>query len=235
MEGFTPEVVAARADDPRAADPGSGPTLRRLRRRAPPPRAPARTCRVGATSPSTWCCASTRSADASAAPASGSTNPGVLTTRRDFKAQALPPYPIDGYGTPLETRDMSAAVCGLPDLCARGRDPLRGREPGARADHHRGQSDASLARPGPHETGALVSGAARRSGAPSHGHGAARALRARSEAAPRSSGELALHGSALHGVAGAGLHGALRTVRTLRRRNHRRVRTSSKTGSSSTG
>ncbi|MEZ4281799.1 MAG: molybdopterin-dependent oxidoreductase [Myxococcota bacterium] len=42
-------------------------------------------------------------------------NPGVLTTRRDFRAQPLPPYPIDGYGKPLRSRpDLSPAVCGLP-------------------------------------------------------------------------------------------------------------------------
>ncbi|MBT4518972.1 MAG: molybdopterin-dependent oxidoreductase [Halieaceae bacterium] len=42
------------------------------------------------------------------------TNPGVLTTRRDYKAQAIPPYPIDGYGSKLRVRDFSMAVCGLP-------------------------------------------------------------------------------------------------------------------------
>lgn len=42
-------------------------------------------------------------------------NPGVLTTRRSFKAQALPPYPVDGYGKPLRSRpDWPPAVCGLP-------------------------------------------------------------------------------------------------------------------------
>lgn len=42
-------------------------------------------------------------------------NPGVLTTQRSFKAQALPPYRIDGYGKPLRSRpDMKPAVCGLP-------------------------------------------------------------------------------------------------------------------------
>lgn len=42
-------------------------------------------------------------------------NPGVLTTRRDFKAQAIPPYPIDGFGKPLQSRpDLPPAVCGLP-------------------------------------------------------------------------------------------------------------------------
>jgi len=42
-------------------------------------------------------------------------NPGVLTTRRPFKAQPLPPYPVDGYGAPLRARDAwSPAVCGLP-------------------------------------------------------------------------------------------------------------------------
>ncbi len=42
-------------------------------------------------------------------------NPGVLTTKRVFKAQPLPPYPVDGYGKPLRSRqDMPPAVCGLP-------------------------------------------------------------------------------------------------------------------------
>jgi anaerobic selenocysteine-containing dehydrogenase len=42
-------------------------------------------------------------------------NPGVLTTRRDFKAQPIPPYPIDGFGRPLRSRpDWSPAICGLP-------------------------------------------------------------------------------------------------------------------------
>ena len=42
-------------------------------------------------------------------------NPGVLTTRRAFKAMALPPWPVDGYGRPLRSRaDLSPAVCGLP-------------------------------------------------------------------------------------------------------------------------
>jgi anaerobic selenocysteine-containing dehydrogenase len=41
-------------------------------------------------------------------------NPGVLTTRRDFKAQAMAPYPIDGYGPRLRTRDMTPAICGFP-------------------------------------------------------------------------------------------------------------------------
>jgi anaerobic selenocysteine-containing dehydrogenase len=42
-------------------------------------------------------------------------SPGVLTTRRDFKAQVFPPYPIDGFGKPLRARpDMPPAVCGLP-------------------------------------------------------------------------------------------------------------------------
>ena len=41
-------------------------------------------------------------------------NPGVLTTRRVFKAQALPPYKVDGYGKPLRSRpEMPPAVCGL--------------------------------------------------------------------------------------------------------------------------
>ena len=42
-------------------------------------------------------------------------NPGVLTTRRDFKAQPMPPYPVDGFGKPLRSRpDLPPAVCGLP-------------------------------------------------------------------------------------------------------------------------
>ncbi|MFK7897801.1 MAG: molybdopterin-dependent oxidoreductase [Myxococcota bacterium] len=42
-------------------------------------------------------------------------NPGVLTTERAFKAQPLPPYPVDGYGKPLRSRpDQPPAVCGLP-------------------------------------------------------------------------------------------------------------------------
>lgn len=42
-------------------------------------------------------------------------NPGVLTTRRAFKAQPIPPYPIDGFGKPLRARpDILPAVCGLP-------------------------------------------------------------------------------------------------------------------------
>jgi anaerobic selenocysteine-containing dehydrogenase len=42
-------------------------------------------------------------------------NPGVLTTRRAFKAMAMPPWPIDGYGRPLRSRPgLSPAVCGLP-------------------------------------------------------------------------------------------------------------------------
>ena len=42
-------------------------------------------------------------------------NPGVLTTKRAFKAQAMAPYPIDGFGKPLRARpDMPPAVCGLP-------------------------------------------------------------------------------------------------------------------------
>ncbi len=42
-------------------------------------------------------------------------NPGVLTTRREFKAQAIPPYPVDGFGKPLRSRpDLPPAVCGLP-------------------------------------------------------------------------------------------------------------------------
>lgn len=42
-------------------------------------------------------------------------NPGVLTTRRAFKAQPMPPYPLDGFGKPLRSRpDLPPAVCGLP-------------------------------------------------------------------------------------------------------------------------
>lgn len=41
-------------------------------------------------------------------------NHGVLTTRREFKAQAVPPYPIDGYGEKLRVRDFVPAICGLP-------------------------------------------------------------------------------------------------------------------------
>jgi anaerobic selenocysteine-containing dehydrogenase len=42
-------------------------------------------------------------------------NPGVLTTRRVFKAQPLPPYRVDGYGAPLVSRpEIAPAVCGLP-------------------------------------------------------------------------------------------------------------------------
>jgi anaerobic selenocysteine-containing dehydrogenase len=59
-------------------------------------------------------------------------NPGVLTTRRAFKAQALPPYEIDGYGKPLRSRpDMSPAVCGLPtsaladEILLEGEDRVR--------------------------------------------------------------------------------------------------------------
>lgn len=42
------------------------------------------------------------------------TNAGVLTTRREFKAQVIPPYPIDGYGKKMRVRDFSPSVCGLP-------------------------------------------------------------------------------------------------------------------------
>lgn len=42
-------------------------------------------------------------------------NPGVLTTRRAFKAQPIAPYPVDGFGKPLRSRpDLPPAVCGLP-------------------------------------------------------------------------------------------------------------------------
>jgi anaerobic selenocysteine-containing dehydrogenase len=59
-------------------------------------------------------------------------NPGVLTTRRDFKAQVLPPYKIDGYGKPLRSRpDLPPAVCGLPtsaladEILLEGEDRVR--------------------------------------------------------------------------------------------------------------
>ncbi len=42
------------------------------------------------------------------------TNPGVLTVKRDYRAQAIAPYPIDGYGPPMRVRDFIPAVCGLP-------------------------------------------------------------------------------------------------------------------------
>ena len=41
-------------------------------------------------------------------------NPGVLSTRRSFNAQPLPPYPVDGYGPRMRTRNMTPAICGLP-------------------------------------------------------------------------------------------------------------------------
>ena len=42
-------------------------------------------------------------------------NPGVLTTRRAFKAQPIAPYPVAGRGEPLRSRpDLMPAVCGLP-------------------------------------------------------------------------------------------------------------------------
>lgn len=41
-------------------------------------------------------------------------NPGVLTVKRDYKAQAAAPYPIDGYGADMRIRGFSPAVCGLP-------------------------------------------------------------------------------------------------------------------------
>ena len=41
-------------------------------------------------------------------------NPGVLTTRRVFKAQPIPPYRVEGYGKPLRSRDLVPAVCGPP-------------------------------------------------------------------------------------------------------------------------
>ncbi len=59
-------------------------------------------------------------------------NPGVLTTRRDFKAQPLSPYKIDGYGKPLRSRpDMPPAICGLPtsaladEILLEGEDRVR--------------------------------------------------------------------------------------------------------------
>ena len=59
-------------------------------------------------------------------------NPGVLTTRREFKAQPLPPHPIDGYGKPLRSRpDWPPAVCGLPtsaladEILLEGEDRVR--------------------------------------------------------------------------------------------------------------
>jgi len=61
------------------------------------------------------------------------TNPGVLTTRRAFKAQALPPYPVEGYGRPLRARaDMVPAVCGLP-TSAHADEILLGGEGGVKA------------------------------------------------------------------------------------------------------
>lgn len=42
-------------------------------------------------------------------------NPGVLTTRRSFKAQPLAPFPVEGDGVALRSRDgIPPAVCGLP-------------------------------------------------------------------------------------------------------------------------
>ena len=42
------------------------------------------------------------------------TNHGVLTTRKQYKAQIVPPYPIDGYGKNLRVRNFSPSICGLP-------------------------------------------------------------------------------------------------------------------------
>ncbi|MBK7950241.1 MAG: molybdopterin-dependent oxidoreductase [Deltaproteobacteria bacterium] len=59
-------------------------------------------------------------------------NPGVLTTQRAFKAQAIPPYKVEGYGKPLRSRpDMPPAVCGLPtsaladEILLEGEDRVR--------------------------------------------------------------------------------------------------------------
>lgn len=41
-------------------------------------------------------------------------NPGVLTTRREYRAEAIAPYPIDGFGKPLRVRGFTPAACGLP-------------------------------------------------------------------------------------------------------------------------
>lgn len=41
-------------------------------------------------------------------------NHGVLTTRKQYKAQAVPSYPIDGYGEKLRVRNFSPSICGLP-------------------------------------------------------------------------------------------------------------------------
>jgi len=42
-------------------------------------------------------------------------NPGVLTTRRTFKAQPMAPYPVEGSGKPLRSRpELPPAVCGWP-------------------------------------------------------------------------------------------------------------------------
>ncbi|MBW1882868.1 MAG: molybdopterin-dependent oxidoreductase [Deltaproteobacteria bacterium] len=41
-------------------------------------------------------------------------NAGVLTTRRVFKAQPVPPYRVEGYGAGLRSRDITPSVCGLP-------------------------------------------------------------------------------------------------------------------------
>jgi anaerobic selenocysteine-containing dehydrogenase len=60
-------------------------------------------------------------------------NPGVLTTRRSFKAQPMPPYPVDGFGKPLRSRpDLPPAVCGLP-TSALADEILLGGEDGIKA------------------------------------------------------------------------------------------------------
>ena len=57
-------------------------------------------------------------------------NPGVLTTRREFKAQAIPPYPVDGFGKPLRSRPgLPPAVCGLPTSALADEILLGGDEP----------------------------------------------------------------------------------------------------------
>jgi anaerobic selenocysteine-containing dehydrogenase len=41
-------------------------------------------------------------------------NPGVLTAPREFRAQAAPPHPAYGFGTPMRVRDLPQTVAGLP-------------------------------------------------------------------------------------------------------------------------
>lgn len=41
-------------------------------------------------------------------------NPGVLTTRREYRSEAIAPYPMDGFGKPLRIRGFTPAACGLP-------------------------------------------------------------------------------------------------------------------------